>query len=198
VRSSEQAAHSGAWSVSSFEADRNLVFKPEPGVRRSPATICHTDDRFFVYRRDASGVDVVVCLLAERRGEVFRITVDERLDRSTTSHRLLRGKNLMVDLPAGASCDALDDVVSRLRPWRPPLRQGSCSWRCLVSVGRPLHHAQRRLDGCATGGNVGTSSPRGTSVSVRVKAPASSSLGLRNGPLEVQAVTVDTQTAARR
>jgi hypothetical protein len=79
---------------SSFEAYRNgPVFKPEPksdGLRRP---YVNTDDRFFVYRGDASGVDVVRVHYAERRGEVFRITVDERLDRSNHQPQLLlRGR----------------------------------------------------------------------------------------------------------
>jgi hypothetical protein len=160
-----------------------------------------SDDRFFVYRGDASGVDVVSCLLAERRGEVFRDhggrtpgPINHQPQASTA------GKNLMVDCPAGASCDALTTwCVTPLRPWRPPLRQGSTS--CLATL--------RALDvGCylpvtvrttlATGGNyVGTSSPKKGYERVRQgKRPYFVFLGLRNGPLEVQA-TVDTQTAAR-
>jgi hypothetical protein len=143
-------------------------------------------------------VDVVrVSTGRERRGEVFRITVDERLDRSATaSHSYYWGEESDGGLPAGASCDALDDVC----PARPvaaspeagfdvlQLRRAWCRWgvRC---------HAYGDVGRLCASGVMGTSSPKFT-VSVRVKGPASSSLGLRNGPLEVQAVT-NTQTAAR-
>lgn len=87
----------------------DLVFVPDLGENNLPSDrdhICHTEDRYLMYRGAASKVDVTHCVFWVPNGgpDVYRtVAGDQRL--------MLRGMNLMVELPAGAGYAALDDAV---------------------------------------------------------------------------------------
>jgi hypothetical protein len=171
------------------------VFKPNRGQTVSGDHMSLSDDRFFMYRGDASrcGRRLVSTGAGGARCSGSRWT---NAWTDQPQHSFYCGEESDGGLPAGASCDALDDVVSRPASVAAAPEAGFdvLQLPACLGVGCYLPATVGRLWRQAE--TWGHPAQKSTSVSVRVKGPASSSLGLRNGPLEVQA-TVDTQTAAR-
>jgi hypothetical protein len=102
-------------------SNTGLEFVPDAGeisVDDDIDHVCHTEDRYFVYRGSVSNADVTHCLYWASDGttDVFHVQTDESLDRekSVSQSIMLGGKNLMVGMPSGASCRVLDDMVCPL------------------------------------------------------------------------------------
>jgi hypothetical protein len=111
--------------------------------------MCRTDSRYFVYRKSVCNANVTHCVFWASNGgtNVFRIQAN------AAQGVMLAGRNIMVDLPSGTKCGALDNVVCPLpvaivgqlqtgygiddmkralrRMGRSMLRMHAADWKCL-------------------------------------------------------------------